>query len=308
MEDSRREFIKKSLTYGAAAGGTLVFGGIDNLLASVASGEGKPDLVAVKNGEPDIMFDRAIEAMGGMKHYVKPGQTVVVKPNIGWEREPETGANTNPQLVKRVIEQCLAAKAKTVYVFDNSVDHGPSCYRISGIESIAREAGAMVVPGHISKYFRETTIPGGKTLKSTKVHELILDSDVYINVPVLKHHASSGLTMALKNQMGTVKSMFYFHLKGLHNCISEIGLHRKPDLNIMDAYRVTMANGPQRAKAEDVSLKKSLLLSEDIVAIDAAGARMFGVAPESVDHIKQAHKLGLGQIDLKKIKIKKIYL
>lgn len=303
MKKSRRQFIKKSV----ATGGAIVFLGVDNLFSKASAME-TPDLVAVKNGEPDIMFDKAIKAMGGMTRYVKPGQTVVIKPNIGWERPPEAGANTNPQLVKRTIEHCIKAKAKKVYIFDHSVDDGPECYRVSGIKKAAEETGATLVPADGSKYYREVKIPGAKTLTSTKVHRLILDSDVYINIPVLKHHGSTGLTMALKNQMGTVKNMFWFHMKGLHDCISEIGLYRKPDLNIIDAYRVTMANGPQRAKPDDISLKKSLLLSDDIVAIDAAGARMFGVDPASIKYIQQAHKLGLGEIELKKLNIKKIYL
>lgn len=303
MKKSRREFIKTGLV----TGGAIMFGGVDNLLSSAFAGD-TPDLVAVKNGEPDVMFDKAIEAVGGMGRYVKTGQTVVIKPNIGWEREPEAGANTNPVLVKRVVEHCYNAKAKKVYVFDHTVDDEKKCYQLSGIQKMAEKAGASMVPGDGSRYYRKVHIPGGKTLLSTSVHRLVLDSDVYINIPVLKHHGSSGLTMALKNQMGTVKRMYSFHLKGLHNCISEIGLHRTPDLNILDAYRVTMANGPQRAKPEDISLKKSLLLSDDIVAIDAAGARMFGVDPKSVDYIHKAHSIGLGEMDLKKVKIQKIYL
>lgn len=303
MKKSRRDFIKK----GIVAGSAVAFYGIDNLFSTAFAAD-QPDLVAVKNGEPDQMFDKAIEAIGGMGRYVKPGQTVVLKPNIGWERRPEAGANTNPVLVKRVVEHCYKAKAKKVYIFDHTVDDESKCYELSGIEQAAKETGAVMVPGDGSKYYRKVKIPGGKNLTSTSVHRLVLDSDVYINIPVLKHHGSAGLTMALKNQMGTVKRMYSFHLKGLHDCISELGLHRKPDLNIVDAYRVTMANGPQRAKPDDISLKKSLLVSDDIVAVDAASARLFGVDPSTINYIKQAHQLGLGQIDLAKVNIQKLYL
>jgi len=82
-------------------------------------------------------------------------------------------------------------------------------------------------------------------LKEAKLHELILQSDVYINVPVLKHHASSNLTMAMKNQMGIVQDRGFFHRAGLHDCIAELCLFKKPDLNVLDAYRVTLRNGLQ---------------------------------------------------------------
>ena len=82
----RREFCKRSLAVGAAIGGASVFGWHN--LTAYAAPDGMPDLVAVRNGEPDIMFDKAIAAAGGIGQFVKPGQIVVVKPNIGWNREP----------------------------------------------------------------------------------------------------------------------------------------------------------------------------------------------------------------------------
>ena len=78
----RRNFIKKSVGAGFFIGSSVL--ATQKLLASELS-LSPYDLVAVKGGEPDIMFDQAIAAMGGMNNYVKIGQTVVVKPNIGWD-------------------------------------------------------------------------------------------------------------------------------------------------------------------------------------------------------------------------------
>ena len=110
----RRKFITSGIGAGIATGAAITFGGVDNLLAGNAA---QPyDLIAVRGGEPDVMFDKGIEALGGMSQFVKPGQKVVIKPNIGWDRVPERGANTNPILVKRIVEQCLKAGAKEVFV------------------------------------------------------------------------------------------------------------------------------------------------------------------------------------------------
>ncbi len=136
-------------------GGSLLLGTYGQLHAKAAA-FGTPDLVAVKNGEPDAMFKQAITMMGGMKKFVKKGQTVLIKPNISFPRTPEIGATTNPLLVKSIVEHCFDAGAKKVYVFDNvassSYGMAQNCYKKSGIEEAAKSAGARVAPGHDEKY------------------------------------------------------------------------------------------------------------------------------------------------------------
>jgi len=302
----RREFLKTGLKWGAVAVTAPLFSWPQLLQADPAIQY--PDLVAIKNGEPEAMFDRAIEAMGGIQRFVRKGQTVIVKPNIGWAREPETGANTHPGLVRRIIEHCLQAGARKVYVFDNTCNNWKACYQQSQIEAMAKAAGATVAPAHDERYYQEITIPGAVTLKKVKVHELIPDCDVFINVPVLKHHGSTRLTIAMKNLMGAVWDRGYYHHRGLHQCIADFGLYCKPTLNVVDAYRVTTANGPQRARPEDVKLMRALLISSDMVAIDAAAAKLFGSDPQTIDYIVmgQAHKLG--EMNLERLNIQRLTL
>lgn len=305
---SRRKFLKKGLSLGLATGGAAILGRPDFLLAKDTT-KGAPDLVAVKNGEPDVMFKKAIELMGGMGQFVKKGQTVVVKPNMGFPRKPEIGATTNPLLVKTVIEHCYQAGAKKVYVFDNVVmptsSNARNCYKLSGIEDAAKAAGALVAPADDFKY-REVKIPGAKTLTSADVHELILNCDVFINLPVLKHHSSTQLSIAMKNLMGIVKNRMEYHLTGLDQCIADFCLYCKPHLNIVDAYRVLMSrgpSGPRDGSTAEVELKKTLLMSRDIVAIDAAAARIFGKNPEDIKYIKMGHEHKIGNMNLKELKI-----
>ena len=309
---NRREVIQKGLSLGLIAGGAVIFGKSDFFLAKEKLAA-IPDLVAVKNGEPDAMFKKAIELMGGMEQFVKKGQTVVVKPNIGFPRRPEVGATTNPLLVKTIIEHCYLAGAKKVYVFDNVVSPSSSnaknCYKISGIEDAARAAKAIVVPVDAFNFnCREVKIPGGRKLKTADVHSLILDSDVFINVPILKHHSSSHLSIAMKNLMGIVKNRMEYHRTGLDQCIADFCLYRKPDLNIVDAYRVLMRGGPSpplndEAVAGDIELKKTLLISRDIVAVDTAAAKIFGKNPEEIGYIKIGHQQKIGNMNLKELNI-----
>jgi uncharacterized protein (DUF362 family) len=304
----RREFIGKSAKTAVVGGAVLSFGGLNYALGKgVTSADLPYDLVAVKGGEPGVMFDLAMNAIGGMGKFVKKNQTVVVKPNIGWDRTPDRAANTNPELVKKIIDHCLAAGAKDVFVFDHTCDTWTKCYKTSGIEKYVKEAGGKMVPGNTENYYQEISIPEGKKLKTAKVHELILESDVFINVPVLKHHSSTKLSLAMKNLMGVVWDRRFWHKNDLHQCIADYSTYqRKPDLNIMDAYNAIMKNGPQGVSKSDVLNMKAQLISTDIVAIDAAAAKLFGTEPVNVPFIRHAEEMNVGTMDLSKLSIKRI--
>jgi len=305
----RRDFIKKGLVSGIAAGAATM--GVFNI--NKALGLSEPytstlpwDLVAVRGGEPGAMFDMAIASMGGMKQFLKKGQTVVLKPNIGWDSTVEKAGNTNPQLISTIIKHCFDAGAKNVYVFDHTCDNWTKCYASSGIEKAANDAGAKVVGGNTENYYQNVTITGTKILKTVKVHELILQSDVFINVPILKNHTSCKVTAGLKNLMGTVWDRQYWHGNDLQQCIGEFPMYRKPDLNIVDAYAVMKRNGPRGVSAADVEKMKSLVLSTDIVAADAAATKFFGKEPNEIKYLKVASELKLGNMNLDQLRVNRI--
>lgn len=302
----RRDFIRKTISAGIFTGTAISFGGYGQIFANSVNSALPYDLVAVKDGEPDKMLDKALQALGGIKQFVKKGQTVVVKPNIGWDVTPERAANTNPRLVKRIVEHCITAGAKEVYVFDNTCDRWTSCYKNSGIEKATKDAGGKLAPGHSESYYQQVSVSNGKNLKNTKVHELILDSDVFINVPVLKSHGSARLTISMKNLMGIVWDRRYWHRNNLNQCIADFSTYRKPDLNIVDAYNVMTRNGPRGVSKADVVKMRYLIVSTDMVAADAAAAKIFGMEPEEVKYIQIANDMGTGQMDLSKLNISRI--
>lgn len=306
---NRRKFLKTSSYVGITAYGYLSFG---NKINAITNSKTSPsdiyDLVAIKGGKPDAMFDAAIKSLGGMKNFVKKNQTVVIKPNIGWDTIPERAANTNPKLISQIAKHCFDAGAKQVYVFDNTCDNWKNCYNSSGIEKSAKDAGATVVPGNSESYYQHVNIPKGKRLKETNVHELILESDVFINVPVLKSHGGAGLTISMKNLMGVVWDRKYWHRNDLHQCIADYSTFRKPDLNIVDAYAVMKKNGPRGVSEADVVTLKSQIISTDIVAADAAAAKLFGKEPSDIDYITFAAEMNVGTMDLSKLNINRIIL
>lgn len=306
----RRDFIKNTALVGATL--SLSF---DHLEAALISNkltvEKAPDLVAVMGGEPVEMLNKALEALGGISKFIKKGQQVVIKPNIGWDRTPDFAANTNPDLIAALVKECLAAGAKKVTVFDHTCDNWQKCYEKSGIASAVKNAGGVIVPGNEEMYFKEVSLPLGVNLKKAKIHEALIAADAWINVPILKNHGGAKMTIAMKNYMGIVWDRGFFHSNDLQQCIADICTwEKKPVLNIVDAYRVMRQNGPQGKSLDDVSELKTLIISPNIVAIDTAAVRFFNQVEKmdltSVGHIENGSKHNLGSTDLDKITIKRI--
>ncbi|MDR3265948.1 MAG: DUF362 domain-containing protein [Tannerella sp.] len=308
----RRDFFKVGAFMGASAAVSLKFDGLQAALnTNTIAVENAPDLVAVMGGEPDVMLDKALEALGGIGKFVKEGQKIVIKPNIGWDRLPELAANTNPDLMKALVKKCLSAGASKVTVFDHTCDDWIKCYKNSGIEDAVKEAGGVLLPANDEKYYKTVNVPGGVKIKEAKIHEAILEADAWINVPVLKNHGGAKLSCAMKNLMGIVWDRRTFHSQDLQQCIADIcSLQKKPVLNIVDAYRIMHQNGPQGKSAADVASPKSLLVSPDIVAIDTAALGLFNQVKKldlnAVKHITLGESLKLGTSDLSGLNIKRI--
>ena len=304
----RRHFLKNIIGGGVVVGSMAAFGRFSDLLAATGQAGPAYDLVAVRGGEPGAMFDRAMASLGGMQAFVPKGSRVLVKPNIGWDVTPDRAGNTNPQLVGRIVEHCLQAGAREVSVFDHTCDPWAQCYRNSGIERAVRDAGGKIVSGDSEGYYQKVSVPGGKRLTEAKVHGLLLEADVLINVPVLKHHSSTMLTVGMKNMMGVVWDRGYWHRNDLHQCIADFMTFRRPALTVVDAYQVMKQNGPRGLSAGDVALMQSLIVSTDPVAADAAAAKLFGVEPGDIRHIQLAAGMNIGRMDLSTLSIDRIKL
>lgn len=303
----RRDFLKKGTTTAAlAAIGFPLLHGTSVKAANLPTNGG--DLVAVMGEDPAAMLNKAIEELGGIGKFVKTGQKIVVKPNIGWAKTPEMAANTNPEVVGALVKQCLDAGASEVLVFDHTCHEWTSCYEKSGIKEATEANGGKMVPANNENYYQEVILPRGITIKSTQIHEAIINCDAWINVPVLKHHGGAKMSLSMKNSMGIIWDRRSFHSKGLQQGIADLATYeKKPILNIVDAYRTLTQNGPQGKSEEDTVLTKALFASADPVAIDTASVKFFNqikeMPLEDVSHISLAAKHQVGTQDLSQINI-----
>lgn len=304
-EISRKEFIKLC----SIGIGSLVFNSIFFKLASgeenidVSTGriarniKGLHGLVVAKGEDPYLMVVKAIESMGGMERFVKKNSIVVIKPNIGWDRTPEQAGNTNPYVVAALIEMCFKAGARRVNVFDRSCNDPKRCYANSGIEKLAKEKGANVY------FLDDWNVVKAKfnydsPMQDWPIYQDALECNTFINVPILKHHGLTHLTLSMKNLMGVCGG----NRGAMHNDIGVKLAHLtdfiKPDLTLIDAYRVLVRNGPTGGSLTDVVKMKTLIVGTDPVLCDAYASKLMNIDPLSISYIREAVKNNIGSCDI----------
>jgi uncharacterized protein (DUF362 family) len=298
---TRRQFIKGSA---AVAISPFFYG-------SLARAAEEVDLVIAKKGSPSQLLEAAMAPLGGMGRFVKKGQRVVIKANIAWARTPEEASTNNPELFSALIRMCYEAGAKRVAVWDHTCDNYQFTFSRSGLKDAAQKEGADIFSGHGRNVYKQVEVPKGKKLKTVEVLRDVLESDVFINFPIPKHHFATELTLGMKNLIGTVWNMEQLHRIDLHQCIADINTIRKPDLTVVDAIRILTTNGPKGpGKIEDPG---EVITSTDIVAADAYSATLFKhpktgkpFRPEEIKFVKNAYELRLGEIDISKVRLKRV--
>ena len=269
-------------------------------------GHGNFPVVGVATGTDFGKITRdAIAAVGGMKRFVKPGDVVVVKPNMGWDRTPEQAANTNPQVVKAVVEEALKAGAKKVKVFDRTCNDERRCYVNSGIQAALKGLNNVEVRFIENERFKKVTL-NGEALKEWDLYGEALSANVLINVPVAKHHRLTGLTLGLKNIMGVMGGDRGKLHKQIEPALADVNAVLKSHLTVIDATRILTDHGPQGGDLADVKVMNTVIASTDIVAADAYATTLFGMKPSDIGVTVAAARRGLGEMDLKKVRVIKV--
>ncbi len=295
----RRDFCRLA----AVGAGAAVLAPVGRLLRPASAAAA--DLAAVE-GAPAAAARRAVELVGGMARFVRAGQRVVVKPNIGWDRTPEQAANTHPEVVAAVVRMALEAGAGQVLVFDRTCNDQRLCYRRSGIEAAVEAVGDRRVrifhPDE--RRYRRVEIPGGTALDAWEIYEEAAAAEVFVNVPIAKHHGLTGLTLSLKNLMGVLGGNRGRIHTGFDEKIVDLNLARPSHLVVLDATRVLLAHGPQGGRLEDVAHPGVVVAGADPVAVDAYATRFFGKEPAQIGHVVRAAERGLGTLDLGKLAVR----
>lgn len=263
------------------------------------------DLVVARGEDPFRMTVKAIRSMGGMEKFVKKGSTVVIKPNIGWDRSPEQAANTNPLVIAALVELCYQAGARRVNVFDITCNDPRRSYANSGIQKAAEGKGASVyIPDDWNMIKAQFSYKS--PMEKWEIFRDALVCDTFINVPVLKHHSLTNLTLSIKNLMGVCGGNRSTMHSGIGRKLADLADFIKPDLTVIDAYRVLMKNGPSGGRLEDVALKKVLIAGTDPVLTDAYACTLVDHDPLTIPSIKNSVERNRGSIDFARARIEQI--
>lgn len=240
---------------------------------------------------------RAVEALGGMGRFVRKGERVLVKPNIGFATPPEQGATTHPDTVREVIRLCLAAGAAEVLVTDYPTTDPDHAFRITGIGKAAEEAGARVILPREGQ-FRRTTLAGSDLFRDWPmlmgpfegVHRVI-------GVAPVKDHGLSGATLGIKNWYGLIGGRRALFHQRISDCLVDLATLVRPTLILLDGIVSMVSNGPTGGSPRDLRQTNTVIVGTDPVAVDACGASLLRRSTHDLPWLKQAERSGLGTTD-----------
>ena len=318
----RRDFLQRTAVLGATAivGARLV----PSLLAdqtesaptakpATPAGTTPPDIAVVTGSDTFAATLRAVELAGGIGRFVKPGAKVGLLINApSWWRKP--GSFTSPEVTLAVLQLCLDAGAsEIVYVIDPASDYW------SRTPLSAKYPKLIAAARKNSGEWTDVEISRGVSLKKAQVNRTALESDVLINLPIAKHHAGTGYTGCLKNFMGAChrETNQFFHsgsgAKGeyenvvfLSQCIADVNLVRRPDLNVCDGSEFLLTNGP--AGPGELKRANKVIVGPNPVSVDAYGCTLLDLSADKVAMIGMSASHGIGEPSLAKLSIREAKL
>lgn len=196
---------------------------------------------------------------GGMGRFIGGDDTVLIKPNVGFDRHPALGACSSPEVVAAVATLCREAGAKRIIVADNPIEDPAACFAKSGIREAAEKSGASVLL-HANAHDAPVVIRPGRPDPSK--NEALSSWPIFwkalkgvtkvIGVPVIKDHNLCSASMTMKNWYGLLGGRRNQFHQAIHDIISDLGLMMKPTLIVADGTRVMMRNGPTGGRLDDV--------------------------------------------------------
>ena len=266
----------------------------------------KVSIVRVENDYHDALL-RALDGLG--EKPVQRGDRVLIKPNLYEPKAPDSGDITNPKAVEAVARYCLDAGAGRVVIGEGPSYYQPEsqlrpCFTRTGISEVAERLGVewVLFDEHKYRTFRDISKAAPDEFRVT---EYAFSCDKLLNMPVLKTHYQTTVTIAMKNLKGCLKredKPRFHQQKDLSRAIVELNKIVRPALNIVDATARTIGSVGFSSHSQSIGARL-LLASSDAVAVDAVGCALMDIDPDTVPTVKLGAAAGLGEKDLTRIDI-----
>jgi len=257
----------------------------------------KKALVALaKEASIQDSVTKVFDLMGGVTNMIKPGTTVMLKPNAGHASPADTSVCTNPEVVRAVIREVKKANPKSIVIAEAAAIGCDTmeCYEVSGIADVAREEGVELYDIKADKDLINVAVRGYRSnLHHVKLPRRLLEADHLINLPILKAHASMVFSCALKNIKGVVQDAVHLqmHQQNLTMAMMDVWSVCRADINIVDAIRPASGYSPHTPVPIEVDC---IMGSYDPVALDRIACELVGIDPDGVDYFRVAQEAGLG--------------
>lgn len=245
---------------------------------------------------------KAIDLLGGISHFIKPGSRVLVKPNLLMAKEPEFGVCTHPEVMRAVIKLLKEIDCKIIVgdgpsVWGNQIENVDEVYLRTGIKALCEEEGVTLVKFQKRRW-------RGKFPLTTSLD----DCDYLVNIPKFKTHDFTLLTGAIKNLFGLVSGTYktelhknYFKPEEFAGILVDVFQETRPALTVIDGIIAMEGDGP--ATSGKLRSTDLILAGSDCVALDSLLALIMGVHPYDVLTTKEAAKRGLGEADIRSISV-----
>jgi len=257
---------------------------------------------------------KAIELCNGFEE-LKPKSRVLLKPNIETSgtpsKMPPYGIVTTSRMVAYLIQLLHERGCRDISIGEGTVVNKelgtdtPKGYKWSGIARAAKKYGVKLIDFNNESY-QNVELDGVKI----RISSVALESEFLINLPVLKTHCETKVSLGLKNLKGCLdmRSRREFHRKGLERMIALLNTKVKPKLTIIDGI-YALERGPDLAgTAHRMNL---VIAGKDILSCDIVGSTVLGIEPSSVAHLKEfasitGQQLDIGTIDIRGERIKEV--
>jgi len=268
----------------------------------------------IKNAVEEMFFN--LENKG--QFFIKKNGEVFIKVNgIDYKKH----VYTSPKVLEEVIEYLKNNGAEKIYIMENSTQANMTriVVAINGYKDVCKKTGAIPIYLDEEKTFtynfkqNSSSKENDYDLQTLRLSKTIVklienrDKYTYINLPKLKTHSMAGVTLGIKNQWGLPQQADRGkdHNFNLHSKLVDVFELIRPDITIIDGIEGTI-NGhyPPTANADRLVKQFNILIGgEDTLAVDIVGARVFGLTRDEIPHLKIAHERGLGEGDIKKIRV-----
>lgn len=267
---------------------------------------GRPVLTIARGRERATTIRAAIDALGGIERFVKKGETVLLKPNVAFDRPPSLCATTHPEAVRAVAQLVREAGAGRILVADNPINSPAGCFLKSGIQAVADQMGLECVYP-TSGSFETFSMDGRVLTRWPLFHEPLEQADKVIGLAPAKDHNLSRASLTMKNWYGLLggrRSQFH---QDIHRVIADFARMIRPTFVVLDGIEVLKSNGPTGGRLSDVKTMNTVIAGTDMVAVDTAGYElMLERDPAELDYVHRAAERGLGRTDWRELNYKEV--